>query len=168
MFLDAPISATSADITVVGMKPTGSLKTFWCPEDTTDLDKVTEVTQDFLAIPTFQASISLQELKDALGKTKLDKARGPDSWSPWELKNLPDPFLLALASLLNAFTETGRWPVPVTQATVSVLSKIDSAFQVEQTSPITLLSLIYRFWSRIYALNSLSIFRDFFRRLSGQ
>ena len=63
---------------------------------------------------------------------------------------MPEPFLLALASLLNAFTETGRWPTPVTQATVSMLSKIDGAFQVEQTRPITILSLVYRVWSRIY------------------
>ena len=162
LFLDAPLSASAADITVVGLRPTGSLqeihdmavtywKRFWCSDDTTDLDKVREVMEDFAPIPPFDASITLLELKNALGKTKLDKARGPDSWSPWELKNLPDPFLIALASLLNAFTETGRWPAPIVQATVSMLSKIDGAFQVEQTRPITILSLVYRVWSRIYA-----------------
>ena len=115
IYLDAPLTASHADLTVIGMRPTGSLqdihsmavdywKSFWCSEDT-----------------------------------------------PWELRNLPEPFLLALASLLNLFTETASWPKPINQATVSMLSKVDGAFQVEQTRPITILSLVYRVWSRIYA-----------------
>ena len=164
VFMDAPLSATQADLIVIGTRPTGSLqdihnmavdywKSFWCSEDRTDLAQVKEVMRDFQPIPPFDSRITLQELKEALGKTKLDKARGPDSWSPWELKNLPEPFLLALASLLNLFTETASWPKPISQATVSMLSKIDGAFQVESehTRPITILSLVYRVWSRIYA-----------------
>ena len=162
VYLDAPLSASHADLTVIGMRPTGSLQdihamavdywdSFWRSEDETNLTQVQEVMRDFQPIPPFDSGITYQELKEALGKIKLDKARGPDSWSPWELKNLPEPFLLALASLLNLFTETATWPKPITQATVSMLSKVDGAFQVEQTRPITILSLVYRVWSRIYA-----------------
>ena len=162
VYLDAPLSASHADLTVIGMRPTGSLQdihamavdywdSFWRSEDETNLTQVQEVMRDFQPIPPFDSGITYQELKEALGKIKLDKARGPDSWSPWELKNLPEPFLLALASLLNLFTETATWPKPITQAKVSMLSKVDGAFQVEQTRPITILSLVYRVWSRIYA-----------------
>ena len=81
IFVDAPLHATSTELTVAGMRPTGSLqeihdmavdywKKFWCSDDTTDLEKVRGVMDDFLPIPAFDAYISMHEFKNALGKTK--------------------------------------------------------------------------------------------------
>ena len=139
-FIDAPLSATKARITVIEMRAARSLKDvhemavdycrkFWCSEDNSDLDKVRDVVSNFPKVPTFDERIDLQDLKEALRKTKLHKARGPDCWSGWELKHLPEPFQLALASLLNTITETGNWPSLLVQATEAMLSKVEGAFR---------------------------------------
>ena len=155
VWLDRPIKAQSARVKVCFLKPTGSLgdvhnltiqywTQFWQSTDTAQLDTADEILQNFSPIPPFPQGITLLEVQKALKKVQVDKARGPDSWSPWEVKNMPPPFVVGLTSLFNLFLEEATWPTALTQATVAMLSKQDGAFMVEQTRPSTILSMIYR------------------------
>ena len=127
--LDAPLSATCARVQVVLMKPTGSLSDihsmaiqywdrYWNSPHQAEPEKLEQVLADFPVVPPFDPSIQLEEVVSALKKICVDKARGPDSWSPWELKNLPHPFVVALTSLFNLFVEQTEWPTALTQATL--------------------------------------------------
>ena len=110
LWLDGPISATSAKTKVTLLKPTGSLSdihgittgywlSFWQSEDTAQVDKAQEILSDFEPLFSMDERITLGEVQAALKRIKLDKARGPDSWSPWDLKHMPHPFQIALACL---------------------------------------------------------------------
>ena len=160
--LDGPILATSATVLTTALKPTSRLQDlhdmatsywsgFWDSEDRTDLDKLDALLNHAPAIPAFAPSISLQEIKDALKKSKPNKARGPDCWSVAELRLMPDPFLCGLGALFNLILEKGEWPDPVLWASVSMLSKTDETFEIQQTRPITVLSAFYRLWAKIIA-----------------
>ena len=162
LWLNGPVSGTSAKVKVNLLKPTGSLSEihgitiqywskFWKSEDTAQVDKALDILSDFVPLAPLDQRITLQEVQSALKRIKWDKARGPDSWSPWDLKGMPQPFQIALTSLFNLFVETAQWPVALTQATVAMLSKQDGAFAIEHTRQITILSMIYRVWSRIIA-----------------
>ena len=160
--LDTPLSAPRARIQVILLKPTGKLSDihhmatnywdgFWNSEDRAEPERLEQVLRDFQPITPFDSAIQLEEVTHALKRIKVEKARGPDSWSPWELKNLPYPFVVALTSLFNLFVEQSEWPTVLTLATVAMLSKHDGTFDVSQTRPITILSMVYRVWSRVVA-----------------
>ena len=171
IWLDAPLSAAQAKIKIILLKPTGSLSDihsmtakywgkFWQSEDTAQTDRAREILSDFPPINPMGSDISLEEVQRALRKIQVDKARGPDSWSPWDLKTLPRPFQIALTSLFNLFVECTDWPSSLTAATVAMLSKQDGAFQIEHTRPITVLSMIYRVWSRVIAFKFVHHVKD--------
>ena len=124
------------------------------------MDEALDILSDFTPLAPFESTIHLSEVQAALRRIKLDKARGPDSWSPWDLKSMPLPFQIALTSLFNLFVETAQWPLALTQATVAMLSKQDGAFAIEHTRPITILSMIYRVWSRIIARKFIDHVKD--------
>ena len=160
--LDGPIHATSAAVLTTALKPTSKVQDlhdmatsywsgFWDSEDKTDMDKIDALLDHAPVIPAFAPSISLQEIKEALSKSKPNKARGPDCWSVAELRLLPDPFLCGLGALFNLILEKGEWPDPVLWASVSMLSKTDETFEIQQTRPITVLSAFYRLWAKIIA-----------------
>ena len=105
--LDGPLLATSASVLVTAFKPTSKVEdlhdmatsywaSFWDSEDRTDLDKIDALLAHAPVIPAFAPSIDLREIKEALKKSKPNKARGPDCWSVAELRLLPDPFLYGL------------------------------------------------------------------------
>ena len=171
IWIDAPLSASQAKIKVLLLKPTGALEDihsttieywsqFWKSDDTADVEVVKEILSDFQLIPPFTPTISLSDVQRALRKIQVDKARGPDSWSPWDLKCMPHPFQIALTSLFNLFIEQAQWPLALTNATVAMLSKQDGVFQIEQTRPITILSMVYRVWSRVIAYKFLYHVKD--------
>ena len=171
LWLDGPISATSAEAKVTLLKPTGSLSeihgittSYWQKfrqsDDTAQVDKAQDILSDFIPLSPLDERITLGEVQAALKRIKLDKARGPDSWSPWDLKHMPQPFQIALTSLFNLFVETARWPRPLTKATVAMLSKQDGAFAIEHTRPITIMSMIYRVWSRVIARKYINHIKD--------
>ena len=162
MRLDGPFQAASASITVIAHKPTSQVqdlhemassfwRAYWDSEDKTELDKLDELLQLVPDIPTFAGQITLDEIKSALKRSNPHKARGPDCWSVAELRALPLPFLYALGALFNLIVERGEWPDSVLLSSVSMLSKTEETFQIEQTRPITVLSAFYRLWAKIIA-----------------
>ena len=80
--------------------------------------------------------VSSGEPSNTLTSTKLEVPIGPDSWSNADLKQMPESFLPHLQSLLQAFTDTATWPQALLRATVTMLSKVDSTFDIGQTRPI--------------------------------
>ena len=81
----------------------------------------------------------------------VNKARGPDSWSDGDLKQMPQSFLPYLLQLLQSFTNIASWPAAMLEATVSMLSKVDAPLDKGQTRLITTLSCISRLWSKLTA-----------------
>ena len=51
--------------------------------------------------------------------------------------------------LFNGFQTQGCWPQNILDATVSFLPKEDAAASLDQTRPVTVLSVVYRLWSKI-------------------
>ena len=158
--LDGPIWAARAEVTITALTPTGDpgilqgmterfWDAFWNSHPTVDLQEVTEILATLPQIPPFDAEISEKEVKQGLAKLNPVKARGPDQWSNEELRRLPPDCTLALVDLFNAVTRYGRWPSSLLHATVSMLSKTLDSFELSQTRPITILSTIYRLWSKI-------------------
>ena len=124
---------------------------FWEAQPQIDEALLEQVLLSGPSVPAFSATIGLDELRKALQKLNINKARGPDSWSNADLKQMPESFLPHLQTLLQAFTDTASWPQALLHATVTMLSKVDSTFDIGQTRPITILSCLYRLWSKIMA-----------------
>ena len=155
-----PLQGTGAQMEVLFIVPTSDLPTmfrltatFWAKfwEDDTDPDL--EAVRDSLAhlpeIPQFCPVITLEEVRSAVRSLNVCKARGPDMWSNGDIRNFTEDFLENLVHLLNSFSNTGRWPDSLLDATVALLQKPNGSVTVDQTRPITILSALYRLWSRI-------------------
>ena len=126
-------------------------KRFWEARPQIDEALLEQVLLSGPSVSAFSATIGLGELRRALKHLNINKARGPDSWSNADLKQMPESFLPHLQSLLQIFTDTAIWPEALLHATVTMLSKVDSTFDIGQTRPITILSCLYRLWSKLMA-----------------
>ena len=73
------------------------------------------------------------------------KAKGYDSWTPAELRALPDTLLHALASLLNDSEELGKWPTLMGRPIIALIPKPGAEHEGEMR-PIALLPYVYRLW----------------------
>ena len=124
---------------------------FWQAAPEVDEALLEQVLIEGPRVPTFSSTFNMGELKEALKALDVNKARGPDSWSNADLKQMPASFLDHLLQLLQTITDTSQWPESTLQATVSMLSKMDSSFEISQTRPIAVLSCLYRLWSKMVA-----------------
>ena len=86
---------------------------------------------------------------EAIGRSKHARARGPDNWSNEDLKNLDQELVRELVVLFNGFQDGGDWPSSIKVATVSLLPKEDAVTSLDQTRPVTVLSVVYRLWAKI-------------------
>ena len=116
-----------------------------------DVDQVLQILDQVPPIPAYDPVISLEELQQQLRKLRLGKARGPDGFSNGELRNLPLVGKELLLKLLNAFTTHRMWPPELLKATVTLLPKSDGTAMVSDTRPITVLSTLFRLWSKCQA-----------------
>ena len=97
--------------------------------------------------------ITLEELIDEAISAK-PSAAGLDQWRPETLKMLAKhcPALFEpLARLLNLIEETGEWPRDMYKAYVALIPKdgVEADAGPTDFRPITVLSAIYRLWSRL-------------------
>ena len=82
-------------------------KKYWQAAPLVDLEEVDSTVH---AVPPFDPHVSADDVLTALRKLHNNKARGPDQWSTWELKNMPDDCADALAQLYTAVIGTSIWP----------------------------------------------------------
>ena len=95
--------------------------------------------------------LTAEHLIDTLASTPCTTA-GPDGWSLVELKFLsrccPELFHL-LAAIFNHIEQKGQWPEPLLVGETALLPKLESEeLRADALRPITVLSAIYRLWSR--------------------
>ena len=84
-------------------------------------------------------------VRAVLNRMTDGKAKGYDSWSPAELRALPDTLLSALAELLNDSEELGKWPSLMGRPIVALIPKPGAEHEGEMR-PIALLPYVYRLW----------------------
>ena len=102
-------------------------------------------------------SISLW--KDAIKSIKSKTATGVCGWTADELKGLPDNTLLDLIEVFRRYTKDG-FPQWFMQARVIPLAKKPQATDPKFSRPITILSLLYRLWSRVVTRQILQNWTD--------
>lgn len=92
-------------------------------------------------------SVSLPVWEEAFKHMDNDTARGACGWSTQELKMLPPKALQDLAWICdNLFS---GFPVHHMAARTVPLGKKQDATQYKDTRPITVISVLYRLWSRV-------------------
>ena len=169
--LDGPIPARQADVQAHLIKVTADPSVifqvvtefwsgFWKRDADLNEDELENLLDATENVPPFDPTVTSQEVDNAIAKLSIHKARGPDSWSNGDLKNMPPKIREALCQLFNLINSTGKWPKPLLQATVALLSKTNGSFVIENTRPITILSVIFRLWSKITASKFLLNIRD--------
>ena len=57
-------------------------------------------------------------------------------WSNGDIRNFNEDFLENLVHLLNSFSNTGRWPDSLLDATVALLPKTDGSVQLTRRGPL--------------------------------
>ena len=98
-----------------------------------------------------QAKVQLDDHKEwenALKKMNPKTARGIDSWTVDELRSLPTNAIKSLSQIFHRFQGSPfpeRWLVALTIP----LGKEFHAHSPSKTRPITVLSLLYRWWSKV-------------------
>lgn len=132
---------------------------FWCRDNNQDFnppqspDDTWKNFQRWLdntpEIP--QATVNLQDHKEwetALKQMNPKTARGIDSWTVDELRSLPSKAIQSLSQIFHRFRGSPfpkRWLVALTIP----LGKEHHAHSPAKTRPITVLSLVYRLWSKV-------------------
>ena len=124
---------------------------FWFSKKTPDLDFVKAHLDLLPHLPPFDPVISAAELHWAARNLKMGKARGLDGFSNAELKSLSPDLFSMLLSLLNHLTSSVTWPANLCQASMAFLAKTLQPDKPADGRPITILSTLYRLWSKIVA-----------------
>ena len=128
---------------------------FWCRDSNDDISN-TSVWSNFnrhLEQCTPQPPIELDlcnvELwKQAIGTTKVSSARGTDGWTVEELRNLPDVCIQVLANIF-ASIQGQSLPIEWTHSITIPIGKTDLPETPAQTRPITLIPMLYRWWTKV-------------------
>ena len=128
---------------------------FWCRDSNDDISN-TSVWSNFnrhLEQCTPQPPIELDlcnvELwKQAIGTTKVTSARGTDGWTVEELRNLPDVCIQVLAHIF-ASIQGQSLPIAWSHSITIPIGKTDLPETPAQTRPITLIPMLYRWWTKV-------------------
>ena len=128
---------------------------YWKGEDSPDLDEVMQILDSIPPIPAFSEYCTGAEVSEAIRQSKAARARGPDNWSNEDLKNLPPTLVSQLCGVFNACLEQGVWRLSLLESTVALLPKDEVVQGLDDTRPVTVLSAVYRIWSRIVTRNFL-------------
>ena len=104
---------------------------------------------------------SLALWKEAITSIRSKTATGVCGWNADELKTLPDCILCDLIKVFQCYTKKG-FPAWFMQARVIPLAKKPHACEPKHSRPITILSLLYRVWSRVVTRQILRQWTDTF------
>lgn len=138
-------------------------RTFWnrdSPEQQHDLGCWTEFESLKQQLPRAQEiTVALNDLQDwklALAQIPSTTARGCCGWAPDELKALPDSCIRDLIQEMNHDSTCG-FPPWLMKARVVAVAKHHKANTASATRPITVLSLLYRLWSKMVTRQILKV-----------
>eukprot|EP00435_Cladocopium_sp_Y103_P054469 s515_g17.t1 len=165
LYLDRPVVCKSRDDMVVTQtqleaRPNEMQKLicdawnqFWqAPDDVPD-DAVAFVQSlsDCETCP-FQ-SFSTEAWRRCIKGVKTTSARGACAFSMKDMQRMPDHLLQWLFVMYEAFEKDTKWPKKLTLARVTMLAKPgEDCHRPLSVRPITILSVIYRLWSRYRSL----------------
>jgi hypothetical protein len=114
--------------------------------------------EDFVAkiLPLFEIpapltlNISIASWFDSINKLANKTARGPDGWTPLELKAIPASFHFKLVSILNSMLQQGICFASHTSvAVVTTIPKKQAAASLLDYRPISLFPVMHRLWSSV-------------------
>ena len=107
--------------------------------------------QEVIQIPDY----SVELWRRTQAHTSLKSARGSCGFTVCEMRNLPDWCLELLFNLLRVIDETATWPAMWLYAFTIMLPKTSVPESPLDLRPITVMSRIYRQWSRFKAVSLL-------------
>ena len=124
---------------------------FWERDDTQmsgqdNFDRLLDLIPDDWEPP----QVDMQDISlwtQAIKDLKTPFARGVDAISSWELKKLPLEAIKHLRDVLLSYT--AGFPAWFLRALTAPVPKIPETPEVSQIRPITILSQLYRVWSRV-------------------
>lgn len=126
----------------------------WSPDQ--DRDNPPDRWQDFLALldrfppqqPVENNASELSTWEWAIRHLNPSTARGVCGWCASELQGLPSVCIAALKETFDTILPAGL-PAHLMRARVIALCKKPGSFQPADVRPITILSLLYRAWSKV-------------------
>ena len=127
---------------------------FWCRDNQDDFQPESWAHfQTFLnecpKQPTMQLDLCNVELwKKAIATTKIRSAKGTDGWTVEELRALPDVCIQVLANIF-ASLQGQSFPTEWSHSVTIPLGKHDNPETPSQTRPITLIPMLYRWWTKV-------------------
>ena len=86
--------------------------------------------------------------KQAIATTKITSAKGTDGWTVKELRELPDVCIQVLANIFASIQGQSFPPGWCNSITIPI-GKTDSPESPSQTRPITLIPMLYRWWTKV-------------------
>ena len=155
-----PLPGPSAQVPVIFLIPTSDVQDinrmtikfweqYWMCDDEPDLEAIHEAMSSIPPVLSFPATIQVQEVRDAIKQFNPQRARGPDLFSNEDLKRLPLELISQFCQVFNLCQTQTEWPQSLLDATVALLPKEEHISGLEDTRPVTVLSAVYRIWSRI-------------------
>lgn len=93
--------------------------------------------------------ITDMQFLDAIKSTKLMSARGSDGFSTRDLQKLPKPLWTLLAKFIHSIEQKRSWPDQWLVAKTLCLTKGHTPESPLDIRPITIISKMYRLWSKI-------------------
>ena len=90
--------------------------------------------------------------RETLKRTKRNSAKGPCGFSSRELMSLPDQAFEDLLAILKKGQREKKWPQQIMNAkTIMLVKNMDETLAVapSATCPITILSMLFRIWSKV-------------------
>ena len=90
--------------------------------------------------------------RETLKRTKRNSAKGPCGFSSRELMSLPDQAFEDLFAILKKGQRENKWPQQIMNAkTIMLVKNMDETLAVapSATRPITILSMLFRIWSKV-------------------
>ena len=124
---------------------------FWNDPHVTDLQDpdVVALCDSLPSLPVQDPTITMYELESALRTLPVNKARGMDGVTNWELRNSCRDLRVMLLALLNKITADGRWPSRLLRARMHLIRKTQEAGEITSTRPICILPNLFRLWGKI-------------------
>ena len=125
----------------------------------TPLDSWNEVEAMLPQIPQSQVAempkLEVEVWRRVHSSISQKSARGPCGFSVHEMRHLPDWVLELLFEVFHAIHEGKPWPQLWVKAFTVFLPKTDDPQALIDNRPITILSRVYRMWSRFFSITLL-------------
>lgn len=132
---------------------------FFQKDSNTPIDSWREVEDTLPQLPQSQVAelpkLEVEVWKRVHSNISQKSARGPCGFSVKEMRHLPDWLLELLFLVFQAIHEGRPWPQLWVKAFTVLLPKSEDPQALIDNRPITILSRVYRMWSRFYSITLL-------------